>query len=257
MNLQPVQAADGRRRVPRWRRLVSCAVLWAAASPSAHSQVVLEGTRVIYPASSREVAVSLTNESDQPVLVQSWIGGEDPAELPEKSSAPFVLDPPLLRLAPGKDNKLRIRALADKVPSEAREHLYWLNVLGAPPKQKASGENQLHLVVRSRYKVLYRPAGLPPPPADRAAGMQVSLQPGPDGRRLLVTNPTPYYLNLGEVKVRAGGADFELTNPAVPPSGSARIRLPAEVSGALESVQVSWIDDYGQLHPVTWPLAGH
>ena len=55
--------------------LLSC-LLTCAMTSSAFASVTIIGTRVIYPASDKEVTVRLDNRGDQPALAASgWAGG--------------------------------------------------------------------------------------------------------------------------------------------------------------------------------------
>ncbi|MBA0397437.1 molecular chaperone [Stenotrophomonas maltophilia] len=235
-----------------WRRLVgTCILLLGGAFTSVcWAQVSMPGTRVVYPGKQAEVVVPLKNVSASPVLVQTWVSDDDADQLPEQSGAPFVLAPPVLRLQPAKDANLRIRQISARAPTDAKEHLYWLNVLAIPPSAESS-ENKLELAVRSRYKLLFRPPTLPPPPADRMQGVTLSVRRGHGNGFLVVSNSTAYYLNLGRVSIVAGGKQYELDNPFAPPFGEAAIALPDGVGAGVMEVRFSWLDDNGALHPVT------
>ncbi|MBJ4957095.1 fimbria/pilus periplasmic chaperone [Salmonella enterica subsp. enterica serovar Goldcoast] len=60
----------------------------------AHADIVIYGTRVIYPAERKEIVVQLMNQSSRPSLVQSWIDDGDTSLPPEKINVPFLLSPP-------------------------------------------------------------------------------------------------------------------------------------------------------------------
>lgn len=219
----------------------------------ASAQVSMPGTRVVFPGEQVEVVVPLKNTAASPVLVQAWISDGDAEQAPEQSRAPFVLAPPVLRLQPGKDASLRVRQVTSSAPADAKEHLYWLNVLAIPPRSEAS-ENNLEVAVRSRYKVLFRPKGLPQPPMDRMDGVTLSTRSNGDKVFLVFGNGTAYHLNLGRVAIARGGTETELDNPFAPPFGEAAIALPATVAGSAMEVRFSWLDDDGRLHPVTRQL---
>src|ERR1700748_3521526 len=80
---------------------------WAAA-PYATAGVVVDGTRVVYPAAKREVTLNIRNPGDTPSLVQAWLDAGDPHAKPGDSKVPFVLTPPLFRLDPTKVQSLRL-----------------------------------------------------------------------------------------------------------------------------------------------------
>ena len=55
------------------RQLAASALLGAALLSSVHASVVVEGTRVVYPANEREVTVRMNNKGHGPVLMQAWV----------------------------------------------------------------------------------------------------------------------------------------------------------------------------------------
>lgn len=112
-----------------------------------NADIVISGTRIVYPASSKDVIVNLDNRGNKPLLVQTWLDdgrdGVDPQEL----KLPFVITPPVSRIDPQKGQSLRIKYMGSALPQD-RESLFWFNVLEIPPKSKAKeGEslNQLQL----------------------------------------------------------------------------------------------------------------
>ncbi|MDA5336833.1 molecular chaperone [Stenotrophomonas maltophilia] len=228
------------------RRLLATLAL-ALCSGTAFAQVAMQGTRVVLPAAKPEVAVHIRNNGDEPVLVQAWVADGDARQRPEDSKAPFVLAPPLVRLDPGKDNHLRIRKLAEAAPTDAVEHLYSLDILTVPARSKVRDESQLELVVRSRYKLLYRPEGLGEP-VDPPAQLSMQIREG-EPRVLAVRNGSAFHVNLGDISVVHAGGETALDNPAIPPRGERLLRLPEEVKGSVHAVKFRWIDDDGSLHP--------
>lgn len=237
---------------PLFRTLLMLAL---TACGTAHAQLALQGTRVIYPSERKEVSVALTNMGEAPVLVQAWVADGGAEQSPEASQAPFVLAPPLFRLDPGKGNYLRIRQIPGRMPADDREHMYWLDVLGVPAADKqADGgdESKLNVIVRSRYKLLYRPEGLKVP-VDPAQSLSLSISTDMP-RVLVLRNNSAFYVNLGRLSVTQGGGAVELPNPAVPPRDEVRIVLPDAVRDAPRTATFSWVDDDGMLHEVAREL---
>lgn len=113
---------------------MSAAVAAAAcclASTLSQAAIVITGTRVVYPESSREVNVRLTNVEQSPVLVQAWIDDGNAGASPDEIKVPFVLMPPVFRVEPKKGQTLRVMYTGDDLPKD-RESVYWLNVLEIP-----------------------------------------------------------------------------------------------------------------------------
>ena len=90
------------------------------AAPYAAAGVVVDGTRVVYPAAKREVTINIRNPGNTPSLVQAWLDAGDPHAKPGESKVPFVLTPPLFRLDPTKVQSLRVVYTHDPLP-ENRE----------------------------------------------------------------------------------------------------------------------------------------
>ncbi len=55
----------------------------------AQANVVVNGTRVIYPANNKDVIVQLLNNGADPSLVQAWIDDGDINSTPETANVPF------------------------------------------------------------------------------------------------------------------------------------------------------------------------
>lgn len=88
-----------------------------------NADIVISGTRIVYPASSKDVIVNLDNRGNKPLLVQTWLDdgrdGVDPQEL----KLPFVITPPVSRIDPQKGQSLRITYMGSALPQD-RESLF-------------------------------------------------------------------------------------------------------------------------------------
>ncbi|EDJ89184.1 hypothetical protein CGSHi22121_01895 [Haemophilus influenzae 22.1-21] len=56
---------------------------------SANANVIITGTRVIYPAGQKNVIVKLENNDDSAALVQAWIDNGNPNADPKYTKPPF------------------------------------------------------------------------------------------------------------------------------------------------------------------------
>ena len=74
-----------------------------------HAGVVIYGTRIIYPEKNREVLVQLMNQSKNASLIQAWIDDGNTTIAPEKIQVPFILTPPVSRVAGGSGQQLKIK----------------------------------------------------------------------------------------------------------------------------------------------------
>jgi P pilus assembly chaperone PapD len=201
----------------------------------AQAGVVVGGTRLIYDGSKKESSLSVSNPDNVPYLIQTWV--ETTAGGAEK--APFIVTPPLFRLDGGQNNVLRVVRAGGNLPSN-QESLYWMNIKAIPSGEVKANQNTLQIAVKTRIKLIFRPLGLKGTPED----VTEQLSWKRSGSSVLVTNPTPFYMNFMEVSV--GGKPLKDAT-FVAPLSHANFKLPAGVnSGA-----VSWkvISDYGAIGP--------
>lgn len=219
------------------------------AAPYAAAGVVVDGTRVVYPAAKREVSINIRNAGDTPSLVQAWLDAGDPHAKPGESKVPFVLTPPLFRLDPTKVQSLRLVYTHDPLP-ENRESLFWLNVLDIPPRAAANSDapNQLELAFKHRMKVFFRPAGLAGSAADAPARLTWKLL-FKDGKLVGIeaSNPTAYHVSLVQVTATAGGHPVIVKADMVDPFASRSFDLPDPVAAPNGTValEYSFVNDYG------------
>jgi chaperone protein EcpD len=219
------------------------------AAPYAAAGVVVDGTRVVYPAAKREVTINIRNPGDTPSLVQAWLDAGDPHAKPGESKVPFVLTPPLFRLDPTKVQSLRLVYTHDPLPDN-RESLFWLNVLDIPPRAAANPDvpNQLELAFKHRMKVFFRPAGLAGSAADAPSRLTWKLL-AKDGKLVGIeaSNPTGYHVSLVQVTATAGGQPVIVKADMVDPFASRSFDLPDPVAAPNGTValEYSFVNDYG------------
>lgn len=203
--------------------------IMSAGFTAANAGVVIGGTRVIYDGNKKEATLSLNNPDNTPYLIQSWIetlnGGAE--------KAPFVITPPLYRLDHGQQNVERI-IMAGALPQD-KESLYWLNIKSIPSAPRK--DNTLQIAIKTRIKLIYRPAALKGTAPEEVAD---KLTWSVAGNQLQVTNPTNYVMNFNEVTVNGKKLD-DVT--FVMPGSSARFNLPQGVHGGAMTFTI--INDYG------------
>ena len=67
-------------------------------SYSALADIVISGTRVIYPETAKDVTVKMENRGNKPLLVQAWLDdGRDDVN-PQELKLPFIVTPPVSRV---------------------------------------------------------------------------------------------------------------------------------------------------------------
>ncbi|ENN6351804.1 fimbria/pilus periplasmic chaperone [Providencia rettgeri] len=216
-----------------FKKIMMFFVLFIFSSYSMASAVI-SGTRVIYPSNSKEVTVKVTNNGNEPILLQSWIDNGDEQESPSSIKSPFVITPPINRVDGGKGQTLRISFIGEKLP-ENQESIFWLNVLEIPPKSKEKeGENTLQVAFRSRIKLFYRPAGL----LGDANEAPLAVLWRNSNNQIEAENPTPYYVNFVNLTVNGKDASYLM----IPPYQKAHLALSAGVGSELSG---GYVNDYG------------
>ncbi|CAI1690960.1 fimbria/pilus periplasmic chaperone [Serratia quinivorans] len=200
------------------------------ASSLAEAGVVIGATRLVYDGDKKESTLSVSNPDTLAYLIQSWV---DPQE-GSSEKAPFILTPPLFRLDGGLQNVLRVVRVGGTLP-EDRESLYWLNVKSIPSASRQ--DNTLQIAVKTRIKLLYRPAALNGQSPEAVSGQLTWRQAG---TTLTVNNPTPFYMNFQSVTING----LEVQDATyVAPRSTATFNLPATARG--KAVIWRLITDYG------------
>ncbi|MES0299224.1 fimbrial assembly chaperone [Citrobacter sedlakii] len=135
--------------------------LWlVCAAMPAWSGIYIYGTRVIYPAQNKDITVQLMNDDKRSALIQAWIDDGDTSLPPEKIHVPFMVTPPVIRVATNSGQQLKIKQLAHHLPSD-RESMFYLNVLDIPPNSESSKDkNVIKFALQNRIKLIYRPQGI-------------------------------------------------------------------------------------------------
>ena len=216
----------------------------------AQANVIIAGTRVIFPAQDGEVTVRLSNDNTVPALVEAWVDDGDPHSTPDKVHTPFLITPPLFRMDPHQDQDLRILATSPNLPSD-RESIFWLNVLEIPPKptgEQFKGKNLLQVAIRSRLKLFYRPANLPGDANKAPSELTWKVVSDGKGYALEAHNPTPYHITVTQTTVQVGGKPYNTEAGMVDPFGTLRLAfkltLP-QAPAASTVVNYDILNDYG------------
>lgn len=218
--------------------------------------VVITGTRLVYPASQKEITVKLNNNGTRPALVQSWVDSGDVQSSPTSSKAPFVLSPPVSRIDPSKGQSLRLMFTGATLPAN-KESVFWLNVLEIPPKAEGPVDlNVLQMAFRSRIKIFYRPDGLPGNPTEAPQQVQWKVIAAERGFALQAFNPTAFHVSQVELTLAVGNQRYESENGMVGPGETKVFAVPTlkSMPGAAAQVEFNAINDYGALMPTKQPL---
>ena len=236
-------------RASSWFPAALAALGFITAVPDAAAGIVIDTTRVVYPAARREVTINIRNNSQTPSLVQAWLDTGDEHSKPGDSGVPFVLTPPLFRLDPTKSQSLRMVYTQEPLPTD-RESLFWLNVLDVPPRAAKSPDrpNQLEMAFKHRMKVFFRPAGLKGSAADAPAQLAWKLATR-DGKLVAIqaNNPTAYHVSLIKLTATLDGKPVLFKTEMVGPfaSGTFPVEAPVNAPGAAIEVEYTFVNDYG------------
>ncbi|MFC0308869.1 fimbria/pilus periplasmic chaperone [Gallibacterium trehalosifermentans] len=214
----------------------------------ASANVIIIGTRIIYPADQQTVSVQLTNQDPLPALIQAWIDNGDPNVPPEQVKTPFVITPPISRIEPNKGQTLRLTYTGEPLPND-RESVFYFNLLDIPPKptaqQQAEHPNYLQIAFRSRIKLFFRPTSLPMELDEAYTKVKFHLSSEKGKSVIVVNNPTPYYITYATLEVQQGGnkasaKEFDM----VAPFSQVSYPLSKAIKG---KAVVNWsiINDYG------------
>lgn len=215
------------------KTLIACAVISASVS-AANAGVIIGGTRVVYDGNKKEASIDVNNPDKTPYLIQSWVetlnGGAE--------KAPFIITPPLYRLDGGQQNIERV-VVTGNLPQD-KESLYWLNIKAIPSAPKK--DNTLQIAIKTRIKLIYRPAGLK---SQQPQELSHQLTWRRNGNQLQVTNPTSYVINFNEISL--GGKKIENVSYVLP-GESMNFTLPAGANSTSSNYKV--INDYGAVSDV-------
>ncbi|EEL5713555.1 fimbria/pilus periplasmic chaperone [Salmonella enterica] len=203
---------------------------------TANAGVVIYGTRIIYPAEKNEVLVQLMNQGGRSSLVQSWIDDGDTSLPPEKIKVPFLLTPPVAKVAGDSGQQIKIKKMPNMLPNN-KESLFYLNVLDIPPNNpNSTGKNVLKFAMQNRIKLFYRPKGITP--VNRGTFQKLSMKR--TASSYSIQNDTANWVTIIEVKVN--GVKINNESIMLAPLSSADVALK---SANANQYKMTIIDDHG------------
>lgn len=211
------------------------------------NNIIVNGTRFIYPGDEKEITVQLSNTAERPAVAQAWLDTGNASETPDTIKTPFQITPPVSRVEAKGGQNLRIK-LMDKgrIPQD-RESLWWLNILDIPPTVKGKDgemQNVLQLAIRSRFKFFYRPVGLG---SRELAPEQLVIKT--NGKNIVIENPTPFYITVTKISTDGKVALTDKT-VLIEPKNQTLVELKQAIKSG-SKVVVNNINDYGSDVAVT------
>ena len=211
--------------------------LWSSVS---HAALTLNVDRLVYKENEGDASLTIHSTEERAYLIQSWL---DAGDSTVKKELPFVVTPPLFRLAPHSDNVIRIMYLGNGLPKD-RESLYWLDVKGVPGlnDEESKAESRMVLAINNRIKFFFRPAGLK---GDQGDAMK-QLHWTQSGSTITAKNDSPFYLVLSNINCDKETIPVSVidNNTVIQPFGSKSFKLKhAPATGS--NVEWNALNDFG------------
>ncbi|MBT0724902.1 fimbria/pilus periplasmic chaperone [Rosenbergiella sp. S61] len=212
-----------------------------------NANVIINGTRVIYPKDNKEVIVQLYNNGDSPSLVQSWIDDGDINSTPETSKAPFLVSPPVVKVDGHSGQQVGLKLLGNTLPSD-KESMFYLNVLDIPPTpDNLNGMNTIQMAIRSRIKVIVRPKEISS--IKNTPSTQLIVSKNSNGVQL--DNKGAYFINIANIIC---GQDSFLKEPLIlRPFTRENIDTIRKVD-VEEKCNLTYVDDLGAYTKVVFTI---
>lgn len=198
--------------------------------------VSLDATRIIYPQNEKSVSISVKN-TDQQITYLSRSFVTDEHNKPNKS---FEVTPPVFKISPGMKQDVRIISKNNSLPTD-RETLFYFHATMIAGQNKQVDGDALNIGYDHVLKMFYRPNNLKITPTQAQEGLKFKLE----GQKLNVSNNSPYYISLAQIKVNNQRVDMSMEkgNTMIAPFSS--INYP--VSSNMKKGVVTWrvITDLG------------
>ncbi|TDE20196.1 fimbrial chaperone protein [Vibrio owensii] len=178
-----------------------CAVFITLISGfAAHANIVMTGSRIIYPEGEPFVNVYLKNKSKNVFMVQSWFENEDGTKA-NQNEVPFVVLPPLAKIEPQRGQTLRIIKGIEKALPQDQESVFYFNFLQIPSNaaiaEVAASSNKIVVTVKHKVKLFYRPKQVINYNRNWEKDFQVQLINYQDGiAKVRLVNKQPLHVSL-------------------------------------------------------------
>ncbi|EPD8568137.1 TPA: molecular chaperone [Escherichia coli] len=167
--------------------------------------IYLDATRVVFDSSMSSAKVKLNNKTESNWLLRAWVTQYG---LKDKSNE-FIITPPLYKIGPNESFQFRIENLDKSLPDD-RESVFHVNVMTIPPiaREDKNKNNVVQFSVNNRIKLFYRPSKINN--ARQVLDAYKRLTASPSKNSVIISNPTPYYITMDDVKIN--GKDVKSIN---------------------------------------------
>lgn len=211
-------------------------------SQNVAANIVITGTRVIYPEGANSMAIQLTNNGKDSALVQSWTDSGDFNSTPENANTPFYISPPIVKINGLQGQQLNLKKmdnLGKKLP-ENIESVFYLNVLDIPKTaDEAIGKNAIKLATRSRIKIFYRPNSLTLSPENITDKLSYKLS----SNNIVIKNDSPYHLTVASITTKENKNKSLVESEMIPPLSTKELPLNSKLNS--HDLLMNYVDDYG------------
>lgn len=162
-------------------------VLSLMTIPSAWAALSVDQSRYIFEGDKDAISIVVENASPKTYGGQTWI-----ENIKETDTRPtFVVTPPFFKVPGNGKQVLRVIKALDEMP-EDKESIYWVSLQEIPPKNPDGG---LSLALRTKVKLLYRPANLMDGRKNAETGLSLQEKDG----QIQLVNTTPYIFAIADV----------------------------------------------------------
>lgn len=180
-------------------RLLILTTLTSGLITSAQAALTISSTRIVLMSDKQSRSIIVANPSTQTFAAQSWVNTEADDNT---TAVPLIATPELFLLAPGSEQTVQINQIPNNLPND-KESLFFFNVQEIP-QTDGDNRNTLTIALRTRIKLLYRPAQLKGTPEENLKNLQWSLQRRDGSTQVVVYNPTPYHFTFKQAHLDNG-----------------------------------------------------
>lgn len=223
-------------------RALNFLFLLMLSSSVAQAGIIINGTRVVYPESEKEITLRLNNEGSKSSLVQTWIDKGNSSAKVNQIDVPFVILPPVFRVEPKQGQTLRISYTGQNLPAD-RESVFYLNVLDIPPNPENAHGNNVQMAFRSRIKLFFRPLAMKSESYPDAVD-KLTWSSGSCSTCIEIKNPTPFNITITKIYLTADSKEGSgIQGAMIAPFSSQNFKLGS--SPGANNITFSYLNDYG------------
>lgn len=151
-----------------------------------HAAVVMNASRIVME-DTTEKTIIFDNTSENPFIVQ--------VEADNNEKPDFIAVPPVFKIKEKGGQTVKVKLLSSQLPQD-KESLFYLNFTQIPGIRKdENGDDRLNIVIRSRLKIIYRPASVNAFSAKDENKISYRLQSG----ALVISNKSPNILSIRDI----------------------------------------------------------